>query len=57
MGILGVTKCGLLVYGSGREGLMIISVPRDEGSIERMLAKLEMVYFDHILPFLLRTFG
>ena len=42
MGILGVTKCDLLVYGSGRDELMIISAPRDGGFTDGMLVKLEI---------------
>ena len=55
MAILGVRHCDFVVYGSARDEMFIVNVPRDDRFVESMLLKLESVYFSHILPFLVRT--
>ena len=57
MAILNIKKCEFLVYSSGRDELMVLSVPRDDAFVESMMVKLEGVYFDHVLPYLVETLG
>lgn len=54
LALIGASICDLIIYSSYDDSFITISVPFDEKFVSKMLTNLAFVYFNYILPFLLK---